>query len=139
LDHLAASTADTLRYHHIRLKAAHMMMAQVCLSVLPRLIIHMDKQTIWSYPLSNYAGIHLVSHAEFENVIPSVSSGVDHLLDRDKSHFDTWVWLQIGDWDSENWHNSKMDRVMMNPLYPPDVFPVRPWEDHPVGARTVRA
>ena len=26
LDRLAASTVDTLRYHHIRLKAAHMMM-----------------------------------------------------------------------------------------------------------------
>jgi len=110
-DRLAASTVDTLRYHHIRLEAAHMTMAQVCLSVLLRLENDMDKQTIRSYPLSKYAGKHLGNHVEFENVMSGISDGVDKLLDRDKPHFYTWVWLQIGDWDSENWHNSKMDRM----------------------------
>ena len=109
-DRLATSIVDTLRYHHVRHESAHLMMAQLCLSVLLQLDNDMDKQTIRSYPLSNYAGKHFVSHVEFENVISSLSDGVDNLLDRDKPHFYTWVWLQIGDWDPEDWHNSRIDR-----------------------------
>jgi len=113
-DRLAVSTVDTLRYHHIRLEAAHMMMAQVCLSVLLQLENHMDKQTIWSYPLSKYAGKHFGNHVESESVASSIGDGVDKLLDRDEPHFYTWVWLQIGDWDPNDWHNSKMDWNTMN-------------------------
>jgi len=109
-DRLAASTVDSLRYHRIRLEAAHVMMAQVCLSVLLRLENHMDKQTIWSYPLSKYAGNHFGDHVEFENVISSIRGGVDRLLDGEQPHFYTWVWLQIGDWRPNDWHNSKIDR-----------------------------
>ena len=109
-DRLAASTVDTLSCHHIRLEAAHMIMAQVCLSVLLRLDDHMDSQTIRNYPLSNYAGKHFGDHVEFENVISSINNGVDKLLDRDGPHFYTWVWLQIGDWDPKYWHNSKIDQ-----------------------------
>jgi len=106
-DRLAASTLDTLRYHHIRLEPAHTMMAQVCLSVLLQLESDMDKRATRSYPLSQYAGKQFGSHVEFENVISSINDGVDNLLDRDKPHFYIWVWLQIGDWDEEKWHNSK--------------------------------
>jgi len=106
-DRLATSTVGTLHSHHISLEAAHMMLAQVCLSVLLQLESHMDKQTIRSYPLSNYAGKHFGDHVEYGNVISSISDGVDKLLDRDQPHFYTWVWLQIGDWDPKNWHNSK--------------------------------
>ena len=111
-DRLAASTVDTLRCHHIRLEAAHMMMAKVCLSVLLQLENHMDKRTIRSYPLSKYAGKQFANHVEFENVIPSICDGVDKLLDGDKPHFYTWVWLQIGDWDPNDWHNSKIDGTL---------------------------
>jgi len=113
-DRLAASTVDTLRYYYIRLEDAHMMMAKVCLSVLLQLENHMDKQTIRSYLLSQYAGKHFGNHVEFESVIPSIGDRVDKLLDKDEPHFYTWVWLQIGDWDPDNWHNSKMDWNMMN-------------------------
>jgi len=114
-DRLGASTVDTLRYHHIRLEAAHVMMAQMCLSVLLQLEDHMDKQTIRNYPLSYYAGKHFVDHAGFENVISSISDEVDDLFDRDKPHFYTWVWLQIGDWNSEGWYNSRMGSKRKNP------------------------
>jgi ankyrin repeat protein len=108
-DRLARSTVDTLRYYYIRLEPAHVVMAQVCLSVLLQLSDNMDKQTIRNYSLSDYAGNFLCSHVEFENVISSIGGdGIDNLLDRDKPYLYTWVWLQIGDWDSENWHNSKM-------------------------------
>jgi len=115
-DRLAASTVDTLRYHHVQLEAAHIMMAQVCLSVTFQLDNHMDKR-IRSYPLSSYAGKYLVNHVEFENVISSIRVGVDKLLDRDKPHFYTWVWLQIGDRDPRDPHTSEMDRSVMGPHY----------------------
>jgi len=111
-DRLGASTADTLRYHHIRLEAAHVMMAQICLCVLLQLEDHMDKQTIRSYPLSDYAGKHFADHVEFENVISSISGEVDNLLDRDKPHFYTWVWSQIGDWNPRGWYNSTIANLI---------------------------
>jgi len=111
-DRLAASTVDTLRYHHIPLEAAHMMMAKVCLSILLQLENHMDKRTIRSYPLSKYAGKHFGNHVEFENGISSISDGVDKLLDGDQPHFYTWIWLQIGDWSPDDWHNSKLDGAL---------------------------
>src|SRR5260221_5170004 len=137
-DRLAASSVDSLRYHHIRLEPAHVMMAQVCLSVLLQLSNDMDKQTIKGYPLSNYAGKHFGNHVEFENVISGISDGMDNLLDRDKHHFYIWAWLQIGDWDSEIWHNStrKMDQKTIDrfvplplkydpkPKYPPRLPPL---------------
>jgi hypothetical protein len=109
-DRLIASKVDTLRYHHICLEAAHMMMAQVCLSILLQLGSHMNKQTIGGYPLSTYAGKHFGNHVGFENVISRIGDGLDKLLDRDKPYFYTWVWLQIGDWDSERWYRPKMDQ-----------------------------
>jgi len=118
---LAASTVDTLRYHHIRLEAAHVMMVQVCLSVLLRLENHMYKRTIWSYPLSKYAGEHFGNHVEFESVLSSIGDGVDKLLDKDKPHFYTWVWLQIGDWRSEDWHNSRIESDMITPQASPNI------------------
>ncbi|KAF8463549.1 hypothetical protein DFH94DRAFT_699530 [Russula ochroleuca] len=45
-DRLAASAVDVLRGHHIRLEAAHTIMAQACLGVLLRLDHYMDKETI---------------------------------------------------------------------------------------------
>ena len=138
-ERLGASTVDTLPYYHIRHEAAHIVMAQVCLSVLLKLEDHMDKEIIRNYPLSTYAGKHFGHHVEFGNAISRISDGVDKLLDRDKPHFYTWVWLQIGDWDPNNWHNLKMSQGSkdwnnpemdiirhddMKPKYPPRLPPL---------------
>ena len=44
-DRLAATKADTLRYHHIRLDPAHTIMAQACVSVLLRLAEPINNET----------------------------------------------------------------------------------------------
>ena len=118
-DRLAASAVDTLRYHHIGLEAAHIVMARACLSVLFKLEGHMDKQTIRSYPLSKYAGKHFGNHVEFENVISCIGDGLDKLLDKDKPHFYTWVWLQIGEWNPKDWHSPNIKRNMVDYPYSP--------------------
>ena len=134
LDRLTTSMVDSLRYHHIHLESAHTIMAQACLSVLLRLDSSMDTETIEGYPLARYAAKHFGDHVEFENVLPHVTEGVDNLLDPDKPHFDTWVWLRIGCWIARHWHNSEMDSdyprgypshsPASNLLYPPRVSPL---------------
>jgi len=108
-DRLATSMVDTLLYHHIHLEPAHTIMAQACLSVLLRLDSSMDRWTIKSCTLARYAGKHFGDHVEFENVLPHVTEGVDNLLDPDKPHFDTWVWLQTDDCGSLEWYYSRID------------------------------
>ena len=97
-DRLATSAADVLRGHHIRLEPAHTIMAQACLSVLLRLDHHMDIETIKSYPLAEYAGKCFVDHVKFGDVLSHINDGLDDLLDPDKPHFNTWLWLRNGDW-----------------------------------------
>ena len=135
-DRLAASTVDVLRHHHIRLEPAHTIMAQACLSVLLRLDDHMDNETIWSYPLAKYAGKCFVDHAKFGDVLSHINDGLDDLLDSDKPHFNTWLWLYYGDWDFTNfvWNGigSYRDEPVSNqsnsghpvPIHPPRIFPL---------------
>ena len=135
LDRLSASTTDALRYHHIRLGPAHTIMAQACLSVLLHLTNDMNRRTIRSYHLAECAGKHFHNHASFEDVISCIIDGVDDLLDPEKPHFDMWLWLQIGDWDSGKWHNAHLPhqftdthnpgrRSWTTPMYPPRVTPL---------------
>jgi ankyrin repeat protein len=129
-DRLAASMVDGLRYHHIRLKAAHTITAQACLGVLLNLDDSMDADAIRDHPLAKYAGFYFGVHAEFGDVLSHSTDGVDNLLDPDKPHFNIWVWLQIGDWDTILWHNSRMTAQLQSaclyhrPQYPPRVAPL---------------
>ena len=90
---------DDLRYHYIRLEPAYTIIPQACLGVLLllRLDNNMDGQIIESYPLARHAGQRFGGHVDFEDVLSHVTDGVDALLDSDKPHFDSWLWLQIGD------------------------------------------
>jgi len=97
-------------------------MAQACLGVLLRLDSSMNRRTIDGYPLAWYAGQHFGDHVEFENMLPHVTEGVDNLLDLDKPHFDTWVWLQIGDWNADTWYTSNMNNDYPG-HFPPPPFP----------------
>ena len=90
-DRLATSKIDASRYHHILLDPARTIMAQACLSVLLQLDPHIDKASIKEFPLAEYAGEHFGDHAESESVLSHILTGVDCLLDIDKSHFAVWV------------------------------------------------
>jgi len=134
-DRLAKSESSALSYYHIERESAHIIMAQACLGALLGLNDQMDKETIESYPLAEYAGEHFVAHARVGEVLSKISNGVDDLLDPDKSHFNTWLWLQNGDWDSEDFdlnldsssdlgerHYDQSDHE--HPKYPPRVSPL---------------
>jgi ankyrin repeat protein len=138
-DRLAAAKVDGLRDYHISLQPAHIVMAQACLAVLLCLDASMDRETIENYPLAKYSGDHFGVHAEFDDdVLSHITDGVNDLLNPDKPHFDTWIWLQIGDWNPWSWHNAHLaedvfssrhpSRLSLSlygaPKYPPQVAPL---------------
>jgi hypothetical protein len=83
---------DVSRYH-IRLEAAHTILAQACLGVLLRLDDHVDRDNIKSFPLARYAAQYWPTHGRVENVSSHIKDGMDHLFDADKPHFATWLWI----------------------------------------------
>jgi hypothetical protein len=99
-DRLAEPIRDVSRYH-IRLGAAHTILAQACLGVLLRLDDRVDRDSIKSFPLARYAARYWPTHARVENVSSHIKDGTDRLFDADKPHFATWLWIYNGDqWDS---------------------------------------
>ena len=95
---------DVSRYH-IRLEAAHTILAQACLGVLLRLDDRVDRDSIKSFPLALYAAQYWPTHARVENVSSRIKEGMECLFDEDKPHFTTWLWVYNEDLPSERYHS----------------------------------
>jgi hypothetical protein len=95
-DRLAEPMRDVSRYH-IRLEAAHTILAQACLGVLLRLDDRVDRDNIKNFPLARYSAQHWVNHARVENVSSHIKEGMECLFDADKPHFGTWIWIYNAD------------------------------------------
>ena len=89
---LAEPIRDVSRYH-IRLEAAHTILAQACLGVLLRLDDRADRDNIKDFPLAPYAAQYWPTHARFDNASSCVKDGMERLFDADKPHFATWLWI----------------------------------------------
>jgi hypothetical protein len=87
---LAEPIRDVSRYH-IRLEAAHTILAQACLGVLLRLDDDVDRDNIENFPLARYAAQYWPTHARFENASSRIKDGMECLFDADKPHFAMWV------------------------------------------------
>jgi ankyrin repeat protein len=115
-DHLASSPCDLSRFH-ILPRAAHIILAQVCLGTLRHLDDHLaddsESSNINIFPLAKYAAQHWVAHAQFEDVASSVEDGMQSLFDPDKRHFAEWVRT----YDMDPQPNRKPQSAMPNPLY----------------------
>jgi hypothetical protein len=95
-DRLVKPIRDVSHYH-IRLEAAHTILAQACLGVLLRLDDNVDCDSIKSFPLARYAAKYWPAHARVENVSSHIKDGMERLFDADKPHFATWLWIYNGD------------------------------------------
>src|SRR6266849_2552173 len=93
---LAEPMRDVSRYH-IRLEAAHTVLAQACLGVLLRLDDRVDRDSIKSFPLARYAAQYWPTHGRVENVSSHIKDGMERLFDADKPHFATWLWIYNND------------------------------------------
>jgi hypothetical protein len=65
---LAEPIRDVSQYH-IRLEAAHTILAQACLGLLLRLDDRVDRDNIKNFPLARYAAQYWPTHARFEECI----------------------------------------------------------------------
>jgi ankyrin repeat protein len=102
-DRLAKPMRDVSRYH-IRLEAAHTILAQACLEILLRLDDRVDRDSIKDFPLAQYAAQYWPPHAQVGNVSSRVKDEMECLFDADKPHFATWLWIYNGD----GWYHSSM-------------------------------
>jgi hypothetical protein len=91
-DRLAEPIRDVSRYH-IRLEAAHTILAEACLGVLLRLDDRVDRDNIKNFPLALYAAQYWDTHARFENASSWIKDGMECLFDASRPHFATWLWL----------------------------------------------
>jgi ankyrin repeat protein len=97
-DRLAERIQDVSRYH-IRLEAAHTILAQACLGVLLRLDDRVDRDSMKSFPLARYAAQYWTTHARVGNVSSRIKEGMVCLFDTDRPHFAMWVWI----YNEEQW------------------------------------
>ena len=115
-DRLAEHIRDVSRYH-IRLKAAHTILAQACLGVLLRLDDQVDRDSIKSFSMARYAAQHWPMHARVENVSSLIKDGMESLFDADKPHFATWIWIYNEDQRTVSMTTFRPKKPKVVPLY----------------------
>jgi ankyrin repeat protein len=113
---LADPIRDISRYH-IRLNAAHTILAQACLGVLLRLDDRVDRDNIENFPLARYAARYWDTHARFENASSRIKDGLECLFDADKPHFATWLWIYNQDWPNRSMFTKRPETPEAVPLY----------------------
>ena len=115
-DRLAEPIKDVSRYH-IRLEAAHTILVRACLGVLLRLDDLIDRDEIKNFPLARYAAQYWATHARFENASSHVKDGMECLLDADKPHFATWLWIYNEDRGGDSISTQHPKKPETVPLY----------------------
>ena len=113
---LADPVRDVSRYH-IRLDAAHTILAQACLGVLLRLDERVDRDSIKSFPLAGYAAQYWPTHARVGDASSQIKDGMDRLFDADKPHFATWLWVYGDDWAARSMPTERPEEPRAVPLY----------------------
>jgi ankyrin repeat protein len=91
-DRLAIASQNLSRYHIVPY-LAHATLAQASLGVLLQLNDRIDKESIRSFPLADYAARHWFNHCQLGNVSATIQDATKCLFDREKPHFSAWVWI----------------------------------------------
>jgi ankyrin repeat protein len=115
-DRLAEPIRDVTSYH-IRLEAAHTILAQACLGELLRLDDHVDRDSIKGFPLAVYAAQYWPTHGRVENVSSCIKDGMECLFDADKPHFSTWLWIYNEDMLGRSMYTARPEKPEVLPLY----------------------
>ena len=120
---------DVSRYH-IRLEPAHSILAQACLGVLLRLDDHVNRDNIENFPLARYAAQYWGTHSLFESASSRIKNGVECLLDPDKPHFATWLWIYNEDRGGRSMITMSPTKPEAPPLYYAAMFGFRDFAEH---------
>jgi ankyrin repeat protein len=113
---LAEPIRDVSRYH-IRLEAAHMILAEACLGVLLQLDDRIDRDSIENFPLALYAAQYWPTHARVENASSRIKGGMECLFDADKPHFATWLWVYNESRGQVSMTTTSPEKPNSNPLH----------------------
>ncbi|KAF8492409.1 hypothetical protein F5888DRAFT_1909189 [Russula emetica] len=116
-DRLAEPMRDVSRYH-IRLEAAHTILAQACLGVLLRLDDRVDRDSMKkNFPMALYAAQYWPTHARVEDVSSWIKDGMECLFDADKAHLATWLWIYNEDQGGISMITMRPSKPEAVPLY----------------------
>ena len=107
---------DVSRFH-IRLEAAHTILAQACLGALLRLDDDVDRDKIENFPLARYAAQYWATHARVENVSSRIKDGMERLFDAVKPHFTVWLWIYNEDRGGDSMPSMFPKKPKAVPLY----------------------
>ena len=116
--------------YHIRLEAAHTILAQACLGVLLRLDDRVDRDDIKNFPLAEYAAQYWPTHARFEDASSRIKNGMECLFDVDKPHFATWLWIYNEDQDGDSMTTMSPEKPEAVPLYYATMLGFRDLAEH---------
>ena len=108
---LRTSEVGNICNDHIRLDAAHTLLARACLTVLLHLDDKTDKKRLTTFPLALYAAQHWFEHAKYECVASQVQGAMEDLFNPSKPYLTSWVWIH--DVDQEVFRES-IDTVTDN-------------------------
>ena len=103
--------------YHIRLEAAHTILAHACLGVLLHLDDRVEKADIKNFPLAQYAAQYWAKHARFANASSPIKIGMECLFDADRPHFATWLWIYDEDRDGRSMEPDRPGKPEAVPLY----------------------
>jgi ankyrin repeat protein len=126
---LAEPIRDVSRYH-IRLEAAHTILAEACLGVLLRLDNHVDRSKIENFPLARYAAQYWVTHVRSGNASARIKDGMECLFDADRPHFATWLWVYNEDRGGRIMSSVRPEKLEAPPLYYATFLGFRDLADH---------
>jgi hypothetical protein len=129
---LADLVKDVSRYHmiHIRLEAAHTILAEACLGVLLRLDDSIDRDGIENFPLARYAAQYWATHARVENASSRIKDGTECLFDADKPHFAIWLWIYNPDYPGRSLSTMRPEKPEAVPLYYATTLQLRNLAEH---------
>jgi ankyrin repeat protein len=113
---LADPIRDVSRYH-IRLEAAHIVLAQACLGVLLRLDDCVDRDNIKKLPLAQYAAQYWPTHARLSNASSRIKNGLECLFDAGTPHFAAWLWIHNEDRKGLSMRGIRPEEPEAVPLY----------------------
>ena len=118
---LMSDRLGNLSRYHIHPISAHTILTQACLGVLLHLDHRIDKESVKSLPLSEYAAQHWVEHAQYGDVASRVKAGMETLFNPYKPHFATWIGIHDIENPMGHWrhfpHLGISPNPTPNPLY----------------------
>ena len=112
---LRTSEVGDIRDYHVTLDAAHILLAQACLTVLLQLDEKTDKTRLAKFPLTSYAAQHWFDHVRHDDVASQVQDAMEQLFNPSKPYFASWVWIH--DVDHGRFRES-VDTLMDHPSVP---------------------